>query len=98
MLYNKKILAKTEVSLNGDYCEVYCLDGGDYYDIHVLHNSYQSNEMNTLRLQEPKEIQTATDEVFLTCQGIEFLLWHKFYGKDNKIHFFTCENNESDDL
>ena len=98
MMYNKKILAQTEVSLNGDFCEVYCLDGGDYFDIHILHNAYQDNEMNTLRLQEPKKITTATDEMFLTCQGIEFLLWHKFYGKNKQVHCFNCECYESSDL
>ncbi len=98
MLYDKKILAQTEVYLNGDFCEVYCLDGGEYFDIHILNDSFASDELNTLRLQEPKEIQEATSEIFLTCQGVEFLLWHRFYGKGGKMHSFNCELVESVEL
>lgn len=97
MLYGKKILAKTYVSLNGDFCEVYCLDGVDYYDIHVLHSMFKEDELNTLYLQQPKEIKEATSEEFLTCRGIEFLLWNTFYGKNGKIYNFNC-NVESEDL
>lgn len=98
MLYDKKILAQTEVCLNGDSCEVYCLDGGEYFDIHVIHDCYQKNELNTLQLQEPKESCELPDEKFLICRGIEFLLWNKFYGENKKAHFFTCENHESIEL
>lgn len=98
MLYNKKILAQTEVKLNGEICDVFCLDGGEYFDIHILHDSYASDELNTLQLQEPKDFEEATSKIFLTCQGVQFILWHIFYGKNGKMHSFNCELVESVEL
>jgi hypothetical protein len=98
MKYGKKILAYTEVELNYDICDVFCLDGGEYYDIHIVHDDFKDDDSNTLQLQEPKECCELPNKMFLTCRGIEFLLWNRFYGKDKKAHFFTCENHESIDL
>ena len=99
MKYGKKILAQTGVRLHGEYAEVYCLDGGEYYDIHILNDNFKDEELNTLQLQAPKECYlTIPDEIQLTCWGIEFLLWHLFYGRNGKGHSFNCECVESFDL
>lgn len=100
MKYNKKILANKIVYYNNRYVEVLVLDDKDYYNIHVLDDSYQDDEMNTLKLQEPKEyvtLEEVTNTIRLECQALEHLLWDKFYGKDNKMYSFnvsiadTCE-------
>lgn len=100
-LYNKNILAEKNVTLNGIMVTVYCLDGGKYYDIHVVNECYKKEESKTLRLQEPKEsvtLEEVIDSKFLTCQGIEFLLWYEFFGQENKVHTFSCECVSSDEL
>lgn len=100
-LYNKNILAEEYVNLNRIGATVFCLDGGEYYDIHVVNDSYAKDELNTLRLQEPKEsvsLEQVTDEKFLTCQGLEFLLWHEYYGQGGKMHSFSCQCVESCEL
>ena len=99
--YNKEILAETSVTLDAETVEVYCLDGGDYYDIHTVSDNFKDEELNTLHLQEPKEVvslEVVTDKVYLTCMGLEFLLWQKFYGYKNKLHTFSCECVDKDEL
>lgn len=99
--YNKEILAETSVTLDAETVEVYCLDGGDYYDIHTVSDNFKDEESNTLHLQEPKEavsLEAVTDKVYLTCMGLEFLLWQKFYGYKNKLHTFSCECVDKDEL
>lgn len=99
--YNKEILAETSVTLDAETVEVYCLDGGDYYDIHTVSDNFKDEELNTLHLQEPKEavsLEAVTDKVYLTCIGLEFLLWQKFYGYKNKLHTFSCECVDKDEL
>ena len=99
--YNKEILAETSVMLDAETVEVYCLDGGDYYDIHTVSDNFKDEELNTLHLQEPKEaisLEAVTDKVYLTCMGLEFLLWQKFYGYKNKLHTFSCECVDRDEL
>ena len=99
--YNKEILAETSVTLDAETVEVYCLDGGDYYDIHTVSDNFKDEESNTLHLQEPKEavsLEAVTDKVYLTCMGLEFLLWQKFYGYKDKLHTFSCECVDRDNL
>lgn len=55
MKYNKKILANKIVYYNNRYAEVLVLDDKDYYNVHVLDDAHQDDEMNTLKLQEPKD-------------------------------------------
>lgn len=96
--YRKRVLSKISLTLNGVEATVFCLDDNEYYNIHVVNDSFQDDESNTLRLQEPKKsvsLEQVTDEKFLTCQGIEFLLWNQFYGKGGKMHSFSCACVES---
>lgn len=94
MKYNKKILANKEVYYNNRYVEVLVLDDKDYYNIHIIDDVYQDNELNTLRLQEPKEdvtLEYVTNPIRLECHALEHLLWDKFYGTDNKMYSFNVE-------
>ena len=99
--YDKEILGETSVMLDAETVEVYCLDGGDYYDIHTVSDNFKDDELNTLHLQEPKEaisLKAVTDKAYLTCMGLEFLLWQKFYGYNDKLHTFSCECIAKDEL
>ena len=96
-LYNKEVLNSVNVELNGNFVEVYALKGDKYVSYHVLSAKYQQDELNTLRLEDESDKADISD-IFLTCQGIEFLLWDQFYGKNGKMHSFTCEESESCDL
>ena len=94
MKYNKKILANQIVYYNNRYVEVLVLDDKDYYNIHVLDDAYQDDEMNTLKLQEPKDcvsLEEVTNSIRLECHALEHLLWDKFYGIENKMYSFNVE-------
>ena len=94
MKYNKKILANKIVYYNNRYVEVLVLDDKDYYNIHVLDDAYQDDEMNTLKLQEPKDcvsLEEVTNPIRLECQALEHLLWDKFYGTNDKMYSFNVE-------
>lgn len=94
MKYNKKILANKIVYYNNRYVEVLVLDDKDYYNIHIIDDVYKDDELNTLRLQEPKEdvtLEYVTNPIRLECHALEHLLWDKFYGTDNKMYSFNVE-------
>ena len=94
MKYNKKILANKIVYYNNRYVEVLVLDDKDYYNIHVLDDAYQDDEMNTLKLQEPKycvSLEEVINPIRLECQALEHLLWDKFYGTNDKMYSFNVE-------
>lgn len=98
MLYGKEVLNTVNVELNGHYVEVYALKGdNNFIDYHILSSKYKQDELNTLRLEDEADKADISDQ-FLTCQGIEFLLWDQFYGEDGKMYTFNCECVESDEL
>lgn len=91
-LYNKQVLARELLYYDSRYVEVFVLDDKDYYNIHVLDDEFQSDELNTLKLQEPKEavsLEEVTNPIRLECQALEHILWAKYYGKDNKMYSFN---------
>lgn len=96
-LYGKEILNSTRVELNGESVEVYALNDGEYISYHVLSDKFAKDELNTLQLEDETDKADTSDQ-FLTCQGIEFLLWDQFYGKDDKLYSFSCEVSESTEL
>lgn len=94
MKYNKKILASKDVFYNDKCVEVLVLDDGDYYNIHIIDENYKDDELNTLKLQEPKDcvtLEEITNSVKLECYALEHLLWDKFYGFKNKMYSFNIE-------
>ena len=94
MKYNKKILANKTVYYNNKYVEVLILDDKDCYNVHVIDDVYRDDEINTLKLQEPKEYVTLeyiTDPVRLECFALEHLLWDNFYGYKGKMYSFNVE-------
>lgn len=98
--YDKTILAEHFTSYNDRYFTVLVLDDNDYYNIHVIDDKFKDDELNTLKLQEPKScvtLEEVTDPMQLEFHALEHALWDKFYGyKDNMYSFSvsvadTCE-------
>lgn len=81
--FNKKVIAQFEKRLDGENFEVFVLDDGEYYNVHVISERFKSDELNTLKLQEPKEYVTL--EYFSQAQLIAYLMehfiWDRFYGE-----------------
>ena len=99
-LFNKEILRHYNFTFQGRFFTVYVLDGGEYYDIHILNDKFQENEINTLYLQEPKDCVSleSLDDIKLACLGLEFALWDEFYGKNKKFYSFNVEVAEETEL
>ncbi len=94
MKYNKKILASKDVFYNNKYIEVLVLDDGDYYNIHIIDENFKDEELNTLKLQEPKDcvtLEEISNPVKLECYALEHILWDKFYGFNGKMYSFNVE-------
>jgi hypothetical protein len=98
--YGKKILAKRSIEVDGDEYTCYVLDdGGEYYDIHVVDDHYADDDLNTLKLQEPKDVaklDVVTSKAFMLSQIMEHVLWHKCYGDNGKHYDFNIDYEESE--
>ena len=98
--YGKKILAQRSIEVNGDEYTCFILDdGGDYYDVHIVDDHYQDDELNTLKLQEPKDVaklDVVTSKAFMLSQIMEHVLWHLCYGDNNKHYDFNIDYDETE--
>ena len=81
--YNKKVIAHYERFLDNENFEVFVLDDKDYFNIHVISERFKDEEMNTLKLQEPKESIKSYSDYFTKEKLISYLLehfiWNRFY-------------------
>ena len=100
MKYNKKILKEHSENIFGGHYTLYILDNEDYYNIHIVADEYRDEELNTLRLQEPKQDVSFNefDELYMTKLILEFALWAKFYGYKNKVYQFEVKSTIDFDL
>lgn len=94
-LFNKEVIAELEVNLfNRDY-NILVLDNEeqDVYDIHIITDHYQKDELNTLLLQEPKDVVSRDefDKLHLTMVATEFALWDELYGYKGKNYTFSIK-------
>lgn len=92
-LYDKEVITELEVDLfNRDY-NIVVLDNKeqDCYDIHIITDCYQRDELNTLFLQEPKDAISIEkfDNVYLMTTVTEFALWDELYGYKGKSYTFS---------
>ena len=78
-LFNKDIIIEQTICIDGCYYTGYVLDGGDYFNIHVIDDYYRQDEMNTLKLQEPKECNVEIDKAYIIARILEHYLWHRLY-------------------
>ena len=94
--YGKKVLKSEDINIfNQDYI-IYILDGGDYFDIHIINDEYKDEEDNTLLNQGPKEHITLEDldKVYLYEEVVKFALWNKFYGYKDSLYTFDITNTK----
>lgn len=100
MKYNKKILKEHTENIFGKYYTLYILDNKDYYNIHIVTDKYRDEELNTLKFQEPKQEVSLNelDELYMTKSILEFALWDKFYGYENKVYQFEVKDTIAFDL
>lgn len=101
-LYDKEVITELEVDLfNRDY-NIVVLDNKeqDCYDIHIITDCYQRDELNTLFLQEPKGAVSANsfDELYLTMFVTEFALWNELYGYKGKSYTFSIKIEDEYEL
>lgn len=97
--YGKQILSQRRLEVNGDYYKCYVLDDGDYYNIHIVDEHYRDEELNTLKLQEPKEsvtLEQVTSKAFMLSQIMEHVLWHLCYGEKGKHYDFNITYEETE--
>lgn len=97
--YGKKILVERSIEVNGDEYTCFILDDGDYYNVHIVDDHYQDDELNTLKLQEPKDVaklDVVTSKAFMLSQTMEHVLWHECYGDNGKHYDFAISYEESD--
>lgn len=81
--YNKKVLAHYEKELDGEEFAAIVLmdDSNEYYNIHVISERFQSDEINTLKLQEPINCVTLESFTAAKLAGyiMEHFIWDRFY-------------------
>ena len=94
MKYNKRILKQYTENVFGGYYTLYVLDDKNYYNIHIVTDKFRDEELNTLQLQEPKQYVSFNkfNELYITKLILEFALWSKFYGYDNKVYQFEIKS------
>lgn len=91
-MYDKKVVAQYQKYLDNEEFRVIVTidnkqssDGETYYNIHVISEKYRNDELNTLRLQEPKsEIENEQEyfnNAYLISQLMEFFIWDRFYNE-----------------
>ena len=97
--YGKKILSERSMEVNGDEYTCFVLDNNDYYDIHIVDDHYADDELNTLKLQEPKDsvsLEKVTSKAFMLSEIMEHVLWHICYGDNNKHYDFDITYEETE--
>lgn len=97
--YGKKILAERSIEVNGDKYTCFILDDGDYYNVHIVDSYFQDDEMNTLKLEEPKDsvsLEKVTSKAFMLSQIMEHVLWHLCYGVNFKHYDFNITYEETE--
>ena len=96
--YNKKVIASYQKYLDGENFEIFILDGGKYYNVHVISEKYKKDEMNTLKLQEPKEYIKNAKEYFTNAKMIGYLMehfiWDRFYDEGIFSGYIVSEFDE----
>ena len=101
-IYNKEVINELEVDLfNRDY-RIIVLDNPeqDTYDIHIITDHYQKDELNTLYLQKQRDdvFVDALDELYLTMIVTEFALWDKLYDYKGKSYTFSIKIEDACEL
>ena len=97
-IYNKRVLKKYTLEIKDVRMMAIVLDDKDYYNIHIMHPSYKTDEMNTLELQEPKAdvlFSEIMDKMLMELI-IQKFLWHELHGHKGAMWSFTVQAHENE--
>lgn len=78
--YNKQVLAHRTEVINNESLTALVIKDGDYYNIHIISETFKDEELNTLTLQEPKESMTLEDftPTYLLQHIMSHFVWAEF--------------------
>ena len=88
--YNKKVIAYYERTIDNEDFEVIVVDENElhpddekYYNVHVISERFQTDELNTLKLQEPhsciEDAKQYFDKKYMISTLMEHFIWDRFY-------------------
>lgn len=79
--YGMEIVANYEKVLDDEEFKVIVLDDEEYYNIHVISEKFIDAELNTMKLQIPKESVSADyfTKERLIGYLMEHFIWDRFY-------------------
>jgi uncharacterized protein (DUF39 family) len=93
--FKKEIIASYGKYLDGEQFEVLVLDDGEYYNIHVISEKYNQDELNTLKLQETKACIDDYKTYFNNSRLISYLMghfiWDRFHDEGIFCGSVQCE-------
>lgn len=83
--FDKRIVAQATFNLLRNDVNVFVLEDGEYYNIHVEMEAYKNDELNTLQLQEPKDCVTPETftETYMLERALEVVLWDRYYNNND---------------
>lgn len=92
--YGKEIVKNCTQNVFGEWYTLLVLDDKDFWNVHIICDRYRDDELNTLKYQEPKECVELEkfNELSMTQNILQFALWNRFYGYDNKTYTFSVTN------
>ncbi len=103
--YKKEVLKQVSLNIYNHLIEVLVLDGGDYYDIHIIDEDYYDihiidedyvdDELNTLFLQEPKTYEIPNNEELYSYLW-QHVIWSNMYGTNGKLWEATVVLSQED--
>ncbi|AHX01104.1 hypothetical protein M316_0039 [Nitrincola phage 1M3-16] len=94
--FNKTVVAHYSTKLDGRNFQCVVVKDREWFNIHIIDDIFQQDEMNTLKLQEPEEYVSAesfTDNVLLQYI-IEHFVWWKYYKEGFVVESLTIVKDE----
>lgn len=82
--FGKKIVASLEKYLDNEQFEVIVVEDDDNYNIHVMSEKYNDDELNTMKLQEPKDCIDSIayfNNAMLISYLMDHFIWDRFYNE-----------------
>ena len=74
--YNKEVIAQLSKHIDQEDFQTLVMRDGDYYNIHIISDSFKDTESNTLHLQEPVSCIDSPDDYFTETKLLEYMLEH----------------------
>ena len=82
--YNREVLYSLAKYIDNEQFEVIVIvDQPNYYNIHIISETFRDDRLNTLALQEPKECIVDPDSYFNETKLLEYILRHCIWSHFN---------------